>query len=268
MTYFIRNELLQNDFYQKSMSLLLRGSPGIPERIEAWVSVLFNVNLVGRQLFSAIDVFDLYWFPVFGRCSGVWLDLIGEILGIKREVNCKIWFVNGKLQTDAKYGIVNLTDDDFRYYIQAQIRKFNFDGTRSALREAYRNSSMLNFDVLYDNINKYYPEVRSYLKKMRESNPLADLQITYADGDSPAECKIYLNNNDISDNLKNLFVNGHLTIESVGIEYEYYIGSERVNGRFYEKSTYAGTEAKFFAQGAFPYAVFYSEALKKEETTT
>lgn len=242
----IREELLENDFYQRSMSLFLRDTPGIPERIAALVEVLQNVNECGEDIFKALDVFNV---SGDGQAAGAWLDTIGDILGLHREMEVTKYYVNGEYKTNPATGVISLTDSEFLIYIQAQIRKYIFNGSRESLREAYRDSGMLNYDVYLG--SDYPTEIQDYLKHIGRASALTTLAITYID-DGAAACKISLGLTTASDNIKNLFLSGYLTIESLGIEYAYVISSEFETATFYKD----GSGAKFYKQDVVPHSLF------------
>ena len=243
----IREKLLDNDFYQKSLSLFLKDTPGISERIAALVEVLQNVNKCGEDIFNALDVFNVNGETL---STGEWIDILGDIFGLHRNVQVTKYYVDGQYQESAAVGIATLTDDEFLMYIQAQIRKYVFDGTRRSLREAYRDSTMLNYSVYTGSIN-YPPEIQDYLAHIGRSSKLSSLAISYID-DGAASCKISLGLITASDNIKNLFLSGYLTIESLGIEYIYVISNE------FETATFVkdGSGSKFYKQDTLPHAIF------------
>lgn len=243
----IREQLLNNEFYQKSMSLFLKATPGIPERIAALVEVLQNVNQCSEDFFRALDVFDV---TGNSQASGEWLDTVGSILGLHREVQVVQYYLNGAYQNTPSTVIISLTDEEYKIYIQAQIRKYIFDGSRESLREAYRDSSMLNYFV-YLSDNSYPQEIKDYLQHIGRPSALATLGISYID-DGAAACKISLGLTNTSDNIKNLFLSSYLTIESLGVEYTYVISNEFETAMFYKD----GSGAKFYKVDVVPHALF------------
>lgn len=243
----IREQLLNNDFYQKSMGLFLKGTTGISERIVALVEVLQNVNKCGEDFFKALDVFNVNGN---GQAAGEWLNVIGDILGLHREVQVVQYYLNNTYQTAPETVIISLTDDEYKIYIQAQIRKYIFDGSRKSLREAYRDSSMLNYFV-YVSDDSYPQEIKDYLNHIGRASALTSLGISYLD-DGAAACKISLGLTNASDNIKNLFLSGYLTIESLGIEYTYVISNEFETARFYKD----GSGSKFYKVDVLPHALF------------
>lgn len=214
MAELINEKLTDFDFYKSSMSLFLKNSPGMSDRCEMFVEILNNINDSANSVFNWIDVYNKN-YPEnansnanLDSTNSYWLNLIGEFLGISRYFNKNLV----------------LTDSEFLKYIQATIQKYIFDGTRESLREAYYGTKLLNWDV-YD--NKDYPKIiKDYISNIKRSTPLNDLGIQYIQArindngaQIPGVCEIIYNSNSMSNNLKTLFNNGNLTIESLGVTY-------------------------------------------------
>jgi hypothetical protein len=176
------------------------------------------------------------------------LDTVAKIYGISRQLIIKEYYKDGTLVENPGSTQITLTNRELLIYIEAAIRKYIFDGTREALREAYYGTSLLNLSS-YQQQN-YPEEIRNYLQYIVKPSFLTELGIIYMDGENPASCKIALTGNEsvLTDNITNLFLNGYLTIESVGIEYEYFVSAVFETGIF-GQSTY-------FKQGSIPYALF------------
>ena len=242
------NRQLQNvSFYENSMSLFLKSTPGILERCEMYFNILKNVLNCVEKVFDFLNIYYKdYWSNTGQNKTGYksfWLDLIGEYLGISRN------FI----------GKTRLTNSEFLIYIQATIQKYIFDGTRESLREAYYGTRLLNWDV-YKNKkdssgkNSAYPQkIQEYLDNIKRDVPLNGLGIQYLQGylifgdigsttkvPKPGYCHIISNYRDNNTNpLAILFRNGFLTIESLGIvysrtttDYEFYYGKYD-NSKFY-----------------------------------
>lgn len=243
------NEQLQNlSFYENSMSLFLKSTPGILERCEMYFNILKNVLNCGEKIFDFLNIYDKNYWADTGQSkdepNSFWLDLIGEYLGISRN------FIGNR----------DLKNSEFLIYIQATIQKYIFDGTRESLRETYYGTRLLNWDAYKkkaDN-NTYPQKIKKYLDNIKRDVPLNDLGIQYLQGylifgdigsttkvPKPGYCRIistYDDNNTSS--LAILFRNGFLTIESLGIvysristSYEFYYGK-------YDNSTFYLDENK------------------------
>lgn len=246
----LKESLQKESFYQNSMSLFLKGSPGIPERCTIYYNILMNVINSGEDMFKYLnifyyqksggvprDYFDLITETTDAAASArtafdnKWLDEIAALLGISREVYCP----GGKYvkdSLDGKATVVTLTNYELLVYIQATIAKYNFDGTCQKLREIYSGTPI----YMYDNYKKYDdPAIKSYLSNIAKPSVLTELGIWYIGSINSASARIGIGINDQIQkfpNIYTLFLNGFLTIESVGITYEYIIGSNIYTATF------------------------------------
>lgn len=216
MAELINEKLTDFDFYKNSMSLFLKNSHGMLDKCEMLVEILNNINDSANSVFNWIDVYNKN-YPTnansnanLDSTNSYWLNLIGEFLGISRYFNKDLV----------------LTDSEFLKYIQATIQKYIFDGTRESLREVYYGTKLLNWDAYND---KSYPQIiKDYISNIKRSTPLNDLGIQYIQAringngaQVPGVCEIIYNTSSVSmtNNLKTLFNNGNLTIESLGVTY-------------------------------------------------
>lgn len=238
MAELINEKLTDFDFYKNSMSLFLKNSTGMVDKCEMFVEILNNVNNSANSVFDWIDVYNKD-YPEnansnanLNSTNSFWLNLIGEFLGISRYFNEDLV----------------LTDSEFLKYIQATIQKYIFDGTRESLREAYYGTKLLNWDAYND---KSYPQIiKDYISNIKRSTPLNDLGIQYIQAringkgkQIPGVCEIIYNSNSMSANLKTLFNNGNLTIESLGVTY--LRGSTYVSPKIAKYDT-----AKYYGKGS------------------
>lgn len=256
---FIREQQLGKKFYQDSMSLFIKGSPGIPERIDMWVDILNNVTACGEDIFRYLDIFYyegpnknyLTFVRQHGNGNCEWLDIIGAIYGLRREIVMTEFRKDGKNVTEPGVIQVTLNDKEFLIYIEATLRRFLFDGTRQGLRNVYEGTSLVNSNA-YRNKFSNDPDVITYLNQITHKSVLSELGITYIDGGSPAECNICMTNiSDASDNLINLFLNGLLTIESMGITYTKLLSNDFETGVW--------NESKYYDAMQPPHAVYAGE---------
>lgn len=241
----LKESLQKESFYQNSMSLFLKGSPGIPERCTNYYNILMNVINSGENMFKYLNIFYYQnsdsipkdYFDLITETPTVadearatfdnkWLDEIAAFLGISREVFCP----GGQYDKDEKAldgtpAVVTLTNYELLVYIQATIAKYNFNGTCRQLREIYRGTPI----YLYDNYKKYdEPVIKSYLSNSIKPSVLTELGIWYISDANSASARIGIGINTQARNFPNiytLFLNGFLTIESMGITYTYVIGS-------------------------------------------
>lgn len=201
-----------------------------------------------RPMFQ-VDLSKIDWTFVNNTSSNEnFLDTVAKIYGISRQLIVKEYYKGGTLVENPGSTQITLTNRELLIYIEATIRKYIFDGTREALREAYYGTSLLNLSSYQQ--QTYPEEIRNYLQYIIKPSFLTELGIVYMDGDTPGSCKIALDGNEsvLTENIRNLFLNGYLTIESVGIEYEYFVSATFKTGIF-NQSTY-------FKQGSIPYALF------------
>lgn len=196
--------LLENEFYFRSLSLFMLGSYGIKDRVKANLSILQNVASCGDELFKRLD----FWYykdsntgdgedyftlnygdnaaSIRSANSEYWLDLIGNIFGIKREVYCAT-AISGYSS-----GVIKLNNLAFLSYIQATAVKNIFDGKNITLYKYYN----LQPSILQSAQIKYHTMANS-------------------------TCTVYLSNSLVDPQIILLFVNGYLTVESLGITYIY-----------------------------------------------
>ena len=201
-----------------------------------------------RPMFQ-VDLSKIDWTFTNNTASNEnFLDTVAKIYGISRQLIVKEYYKDGTLVDNPSSIQITLTNRELLIYIEATIRKYIFDGTREALREAYYGTSLLNLSSYQQ--QTYPEEIRNYLQYIVKPSFLTELGIVYMDGDTPGSCKIALDGNEsvLTENIRNLFLNGYLTIESVGIEYEYFVSATFKTGIF-NQSTY-------FKQGTVPYALF------------
>lgn len=256
---FIREQQLGKKFYRDSMSLFIKGSPGIRDRIDMWVDVLNNVNTCGEDIFKYLDIFYyesldknyLSFVKQHGNEPCAWLDIVGAIYGLRRQVMLIEFIKNGKTVETPQLAQVTLTDKEFLIYIEATLRRFLFDGTRLGLMNVYEGTEIINTSALRTKFADD-PDVTAYLNNVTHKSLLSELGIVYADGASPAECNIcMINTAGASDNLVNMFLNGLLTIESMGITYTKLLSNDFETGIWNESEYYEAMNT--------PYALFAGE---------
>ncbi len=191
----IREDLLEFQYYLDRLSKFMQESFGINEQVRTFHSLLVQVDDFYNKFFRDISIFDSYYI---GPNRNILLDKLGSIFGCQRhftipEYDPARWnVIIGFLDID-------LEDEDFLVYIKAQIIKQNFNGTREELQTLY---------TTYED---------GKLKK-----GILDLIFYYLQSptETSAECYIYWSmDKEYSQNLQNLFLNGYLTIESMGILY-------------------------------------------------
>lgn len=242
-------------FYKNSMSLLLQGDYGVTSQIKVLHKVQENVLNCADNLLAQLNAFfDENNGAVYDKtnASNKWLDMIGSIYGLYRDVVMVEYYKHNsstnKIEKAENPSVasVELSDYDFATYIQARIANSNFNGTAENILQIYKGvdycdePSMLSFN--------YAEYIRDAIAPKTRYALLENLGIVYIGGGGSATCKIALTMPNPSQNLLNLFTNGLLTIESMGIKYDYYLSVD------FETATF-GT-AKFFDSAKTPYYIF------------
>lgn len=243
----LRKELQDPLFYEHSLSLFMKDSPGILDRCKMYVNILQNILNCGENIFKILDIF-YYKKDSSGALktyftenninpeeyTDKWLDQIASILGISRKFTVPRYYSSGAV-TEAPF-ICELTNKELLIYIEATIAKYNFDGTCQSLRKIYKGTPIYNLNVYS---NRTFPaEIINYLDNMTQNSFLTELGIVYKSGIQsetdfePAYCMISINSEKAIGNLKTLYINGLLTIESMGITYVYVFDENIKNGYF------------------------------------
>lgn len=187
----IKEDLLDFKYYLDRLSKFMQESYGINEQVKIFWSLLKQVNDCYDEFFKEVD----FYHHNFESGNGL-LDKIGNIFGCQRCFTIPVFDSN---EAVASYIKVDLTDEEYLLYIKTQVIKQNFTGDRKTLQELY--STYINGRIQQGLID------------------LRFLYITIDDEVNGATCNIYWDIDNPSDNLKNLFLNGYLTIESMGIRY-------------------------------------------------
>jgi len=192
----IREDLLEFQYYLDRLSKFMQESYGIDEHVKTFHQLLIQVDDFYNQFLNDINIFNSY--NIYQNHNAL-LDKLGAIFGCYRKFTIPKY---STIYWNVIEGFINidLEDDDFLIYIKAQIIKQNFEGNREQLQTLY---STYQEGELKEGI---LPLLFFYLQSPAKNS---------------AECYIYWNtqNGVYSDDLINLFENGFLTIESMGILY-------------------------------------------------
>lgn len=194
----IEKELRNFNWYLDRMPLYFKGSFGITEHFKILCDLLGTLDDLQDDTIKYLDIFSKDFVP-----NSVILDMIGAIYGLSRTLCPKYIYNNGIVENTNKINIT-LSDEEFVIYIKCQIIKNNYNGT-------------------FENVNNLYSNIKD----------INNVQIFFTHSDNegnalnPAECAVYTTI-DVSDNNFNLiclFINGLLTLETVGINYHYYFSN-------------------------------------------
>ena len=179
------------EYYYKKLPLYMRNSYGIKEHFEIVWNVMMQLEWTQEDVLDVMNLLqDNYVSKVIAKYDDVnsydfnFLDVIGSLYGVNRSLNVN-YIDNYTGETIHKK--LYLTNKEFYMLIKARIVQNNYDGTFEQARQYYENIG---------------------------------LPMYMFTGTNPAECYLYLGFNDnITDNVKDLFMANLLTLKSVGITY-------------------------------------------------
>lgn len=177
------------DYYYKKLPLYMRNSYGIKEHFQIIWNVMMQLEDSQEMILKALDLLqDDYISNVIELYDNVngydfsFLDIIGSLYGINRSLN-----VSYTDSTEEVFEKLYLTNKELYMLIKARIVQNNYDGSFEQAKTYYNNIG---------------------------------LPIYMLTGNNPAECDLYLGyNNNVTDNIKHLFMANLLTLKSVGIVY-------------------------------------------------
>ena len=185
------DKLREWEYYYKKLPLYMRNSYGIPEHFEIVWNVMMQLEMTQEEVLDAMNLLqDDYVSNVIAKYDDAngydfsFLDVIGSLYGINRYLNVSyVDSYTGKTIHKKLY----LTNKEFYMLIKARIVQNNYNGT-------------------FEQARKYYENI--------------GLPMYMFTGANPAECYLYLGFNDnVTDNIRDLFMANLLTLKSVGITY-------------------------------------------------
>lgn len=199
-------ELQSFEYYKSLTPMYLQNVHGFLEQIKIWfdlsmqkskvltcgINVRCGTTVVSSRTDSIVSVIDaIFAFLDIFNTSGQHLsestdilDKLASLFGVSRQFSVTI--ENEKKQ-------LNLSDNDLLILIKCQVIKNFFNGTYEHLMRCFE---IVNLPVM----------------------PLTDTQ--------PAHCKMYMllqDENEVSQNVKDMFLSGMLSVESMGVYYTYAI---------------------------------------------
>lgn len=222
----LKERLLTSKFYLDNLSLFMKNSYGIKDRLDTYLSILNNINNISDDIISRFDIYNIIFTDNYFIRNNInetgtddeWLDLIGSIFNIKRTM--KITYVgadvhetgtatpeNNWAEDDYPYGQLNrtytqtitLTNYEMFMYIKFMIIKLNYRGINQDILNAYSGNTNDRYNLAYFNIHYYWID--------------------------SLNCNVYLDQaqeipqNNYSNNLIKLFLGDKFIIESLGIQY-------------------------------------------------
>lgn len=228
----LREKLLTKQFYLDSLSLFMKNSYGIEDRVDVYYSILKNLNDdIALGIFKRFDIFATLSDPGVSyftennidedSTEDYFLDMIANIYGLQRTFMISYedsdHILSGVTNVTEK---ITLTNKQLLCLIQVNIVKDNFDGT---------NTTLLNL----------YTDTNNSVK-----NRVSRLGIKYTWSDSRLLSNVYFTNytsyirdQDINNNIIKMYLAGLLTIESLGIVYNRRCISNVFNATFDTQKT-------------------------------
>lgn len=226
----ISAELLTDTYYLNRMSIFLKESYGIKDRIAALCKIFKRIDYIYDKIINQLNVFDDAYKKDFvdeeDHTTNNYLDSIGKIFGIVRSFTINYGSNNNPTSNndlDGTKKYITLTNKEFLIYLKLQIIKQHFSGTREEIAMLYGEEQALN--------------------------ALSELNLIYITREENyhGEVNLYWQNaNGFSTDFKYMFLNGLLSIESMGITYSHVIGS---------------IESIITFDSDDPYGDFYSDAM-------
>lgn len=196
ITSILPEPLKTFEYYVKKCPIYLRNDENFLEHFRIWYDFLMG-DFVHRGIYpsaetilSLMNVFDTNYLDIINSLEGDigsdMLDKLGSIFNIRRNFSVNI---NNVVHE------ISLADDEFLLFIKAQIIKNYSNGSYYQMREFYDKAGLL----IYFNTTTS-GNTTAYLLSLSSSADIA-----------------------YSNNIKDLFLAGLLTIESMGINYMYNI---------------------------------------------
>ena len=205
----ISAELLTDTYYLNKMSSILKESHGIKDRISALCKIFKRIDYIYDKIINQLNIFDDNYVKDFvdkpTDTVNNYLDNIGKIFGIVRSFTINYGSNNNPVSNKDLNGTkkyITLNNKEFLIYLKLQIIKQHFSGTREEIA------------ILYG--------------EEQTSNTLSQLNLIYItrEDDYHSEVNLYWQNaNDFSTDFKYMFLNGLLSIESMGITYNHVINN-------------------------------------------
>ena len=169
-----------------------------------------SIFSTAMRIFRSLDIFEVayanYW------TTNDVLDKLAALFGVSRHFTV----INTVEGTDTEYEL-NLSNSDLILLIKCQVIKNFFDGS-------------------FEELDGYYKLVGLPVIALTDSNAVA-------------KCNMYmllLQENEVSENVKKMFLAGLLSVESIGIQYTYNIVLAPNIAIFDSVSTTAGFDAGQF----------------------
>lgn len=183
----INEKLVDFNYYYNKLPLYLRNSETFPEHLRIWVEFIQGMNNYADDMLGLIDVFNPNYMQKYGDFCDDFLDKLGALYGVRKQFS--VTYLDDNNQEVTKELTLNRTE--FYILIKAQIIKNFFDGTNEQLNDFYVQASIPMIYVTATSGQCYILLLVDKLKEINEN----------------------------SDNIIDMFKNGLLSVESMGIHY-------------------------------------------------
>lgn len=189
----IDDRIYDFDYYVKKLPLYLQNSDGFVEHFRIWFDVLITIVENENQILKLINVFEDNYLSIInemdpsGNACDI-LDKLGSIFNVKR--NFSVTYTESLVEhTDQ----ISLNNEEFLTLIRARIIRNYSDGS-------------------YIQMNKFYQDAGLRICFYTDSQPSGTVQVHLIN---------YAGEANYSANIQKMFRAGLLTIESMGIIYQY-----------------------------------------------
>lgn len=205
-------------YYKNKLPIYMQNTPGIVDQFYVLFQFLQEHDIAEDMLLKSIDVFNPDYLDYInslddsasGNKSDI-LDKLGELYGVSRSFSAPYTF------NDVNYpGNVNLDNQWFLYLIRARIVQTTYDGGSKMAREFYVKNNLPIY-IISDNTEN-------------------------------ASCRVLFNareigvaQTDVPENILAMFLNGLLTIKSMGISYKHLVIDSESNSLVFDVSFWSSS---------------------------
>lgn len=198
-------------YYKNKLPIYMQNTPGIVDQFYVLFQFLQEHDIAEDMLLNAIDIFNPEYLDYINSLDGNSagnesdiLDKIGELYGVSRSFSAPYTF------NDVNYpGNVRLDNRWFLYLIRARIVQTTYDGGSKMAREFYVKNNLPIY-IISDNTEN-------------------------------ASCRVLFNareigvaQTDVPENILAMFLNGLLTIKSMGISYKHLVIDSESNSLVFD----------------------------------
>lgn len=184
----INEKLVDFNYYYNKLPLYLRNSETFPEHLRIWVEFIRGMNNYADDMLGLIDVFNPNYMQQYGDFCDDFLDKLGALYGVRKKFSVTYIDENTNQEVTKE---LNLNRTEFYILIKAQIIKNFFNGTNEQLTDFYLRARI---PMIYVTATSGQCDILLLIDKLKEIN-------------------------ENSENIVDMFKNGLLSVESLGIHY-------------------------------------------------